>query len=176
LEQEMTHPTPPAAASDFALAQAFREWKATLNDSTDIVRGGFFHAAIGLENRAAEIQSAQPSGVAVTDAMIERACKQYAFREDGAVWPDAYSEHEVAAERVLMREFLTHVLAPPIAQQGSGEVTDAMVESVARVIYEQWIGHAGYVKWAVRGNSLKQDEARALARAALASKADGEKK
>ena len=40
----------------------------------------------------------------VTDEMVERACKKYAFREDGATWPDAYSENEVRAERVLMLE------------------------------------------------------------------------
>lgn len=53
----------------------------------------------------------QAGAVRVTDEMVERACKRYAFREDGAVFPDAYSEYEVIAERRLMREFLEHTIA-----------------------------------------------------------------
>lgn len=71
--------------------------------------------------------------VEITDAMIERACKRYAFREDGAVWPDAYSEYEVAAERALMREFLTHVLAqPPIATRSGAGPSEAAIEAAWR--------------------------------------------
>lgn len=59
--------------------------------------------------------------VQINDEMVERACKRYAFREDGATFPDDYSEYEVLAERKLMRDFLTHVLAERLTtaqQQG----------------------------------------------------------
>ena len=63
----------------------------------------------------------QPAAPTITDEMVERACKKYAFREDGATWPDAYSENEVRAERVLMREFLAHAIGAP-AQPAAGEL------------------------------------------------------
>lgn len=56
------------------------------------------------------LRPSQPPAASVPDAMVERACKRYAFREDGATFPDAYSDEEVLAERTLMREFLEHVL------------------------------------------------------------------
>jgi hypothetical protein len=43
----------------------------------------------------------------------------------------------------------------------------AMLDWVARGIYEQWSAAPGYVPWVARGNSTKQDEARSLARAAM---------
>lgn len=82
----------------------------------------------------------------VTDEMVERACKRYAFREDGATWPDAYSEHEVAAERVLMREFLEHVLATPPAPQRQPNAVDDLIEAVANACMRSSKRHgaAGY--------------------------------
>lgn len=63
-----------------------------------------------------------PEAVQISDEMVERACKRYAFREDGATFPDDYSEYEVLAERKLMRDFLTHVLAErPTAAQQQGQ-------------------------------------------------------
>lgn len=41
------------------------------------------------------------------------------------------------------------------------------MEAVAKAIYEQWVGHPGYKPWVERGNSLMQDKARDIARAAL---------
>lgn len=41
------------------------------------------------------------------------------------------------------------------------------VETMARSIYENWSDQPGYVPWVDRGNSLKQDEARSLARSAI---------
>jgi len=45
-----------------------------------------------------------------------------------------------------------------------------VVEAVAKAIYEQWVAAPGYVAWVDGGNSLKQDDARRIARAALASR------
>jgi len=53
-----------------------------------------------------------------------------------------------------------------IASAGSA---DSAVEAVARVIYEQWNHVKGWVPWVDGGNSHKQDDARSLARAALAA-------
>ena len=56
------------------------------------------------------------AGVVVSGEMIERACKEYALRVDGALWPDAYEEHEVLALRAQMREFLLNAIgAAPAA-------------------------------------------------------------
>lgn len=41
------------------------------------------------------------------------------------------------------------------------------VEAVAQAIYDQWRVHLGFRPWVPGGNSLKQDEARDIARAAL---------
>ena len=61
----------------------------------------------------------QTAGVVVSDEMIERACKDYALRVDGALWPDAYDEHEVLALRAQMREFLLNAIgAAPAASGG----------------------------------------------------------
>jgi hypothetical protein len=66
-----------------------------------------------------------PEAVQISDEMVERACKRYAFREDGATFPDDYSEYEVLAERKLMRDFLTHVLAERLtAAQQQGQAVE----------------------------------------------------
>lgn len=41
------------------------------------------------------------------------------------------------------------------------------IEDEAKRIYEQWADHRGYVPWVEGGNSLKQEDARRLAHAAL---------
>ena len=66
----------------------------------------------------------QTAGVVVSDEMIERACKDYAFRVDGALWPDAYDEHEVLALRAQMREFLLNAIGA--APSASGIHPDAL--------------------------------------------------
>ena len=45
----------------------------------------------------------------------------------------------------------------------------ALLEAVAKAIYQQWFSSTGYVKWQEGGNSDKQEEARDIARAALLS-------
>jgi len=52
--------------------------------------------------------------------------------------------------------------APP-----STDAKDGQIEIAAQAIYTRWRDHPEFVEWIVRGNSHKQDEARALARAAL---------
>lgn len=111
--------TPAHPASD-AIAQALDAWfeQPGFKETPDPEHVRRMGLAIAAYESAREI-APQPGegGSGVTDEMVERACKRYAFREDGAVWPDAYSEHEVAAERVLMRELLEHarLTSPPHA-------------------------------------------------------------
>jgi len=45
--------------------------------------------------------------------------------------------------------------------------TAAELEAKAQAIYEKWAAKPGYVEWVVGGNSVMQDEARALARRAM---------
>lgn len=49
---------------------------------------------------------------------------------------------------------------------------EVLLEALAKHIYAGWFAVPGYVPWASRGNSLKQDEARRLARA-MTSKESG---
>lgn len=42
-----------------------------------------------------------------------------------------------------------------------------LIEAVAQAIYEQWKDQDGYEPWAACGNSLKQDDARQIARSAI---------
>jgi len=44
---------------------------------------------------------------------------------------------------------------------------DEKIELAAQAIYESWADHPEYVPWVSSGNSLKQDEARRLARESL---------
>jgi hypothetical protein len=44
---------------------------------------------------------------------------------------------------------------------------DEIVEVTARGIYASWYAQPGYVPWVERGNSVKQEEARRMARSAL---------
>lgn len=39
----------------------------------------------------------------------------------------------------------------------------ALLEDLAKTIYETWVTHAGYVPWVERGNSAKQNQARQIA-------------
>ena len=55
---------------------------------------------------------------AVDGAMVERALVYRARHEDGASWPDAYSEIEQAYERETMHLILTAALA---AQPGGSD-------------------------------------------------------
>ena len=119
------HPTPPAAASDFALAQAFRELVA------DRFLRSSHQLASSIEARAAEIdatQAAQPSGVA-------GECIGYIHE---VVWPDGTQRSFSVGVPMTMAEVekrdgipVHHVSerywpihdpdAPPIAQQGGVE-------------------------------------------------------
>ncbi|WP_372438245.1 hypothetical protein ACCM60_14210 [Pseudomonas chlororaphis subsp. aureofaciens] len=44
---------------------------------------------------------------------------------------------------------------------------ETLLEIAARATYETWSNEPGYVPWIERGNSLKQEEARAMVRAAM---------
>ncbi|AZD50527.1 hypothetical protein [Pseudomonas chlororaphis] len=44
---------------------------------------------------------------------------------------------------------------------------EALLEVAARTTYETWSQQPGYVPWVEHGNSLKQEEARAMVRAAM---------
>ena len=51
-----------------------------------------------------------------------------------------------------------------------------LVEAVAKAVYEQWADRPGYVPWVPGGNSHKQDDARRIARDALAFGVEGKTK
>jgi hypothetical protein len=55
--------------------------------------------------------------------------------------------------------------------QPAAPVPDALAEAVAKAIYWEWRRDAGYVPWVDGGNSLKQDDARKIARAVVSSAA-----
>jgi len=65
---------------------------------------------------------------------------------------------------------------PPVPEdrklpaEPSAPVERDELEAEAQRIYESWSDQPGYVPWVARGNSLKQDEARRQARAALERK------
>jgi len=61
--------------------------------------------------------------------------------------------------------------APPAAPAPAAPVPGALVEAVAKAIYWEWRRDAGYVPWVDGGNSLKQDDARKIARAVVSSAA-----
>jgi len=61
------------------------------------------------------------------------------------------------------------IAASPAAP--AAPVPDALVEAVAKAIYWEWRRDAGYVPWVDGGNSLKQDDARKIARAVVSSAA-----
>ena len=50
-------------------------------------------------------------------------------------------------------------------------VKNELVESVAKAIYAQWTVVQGYCPWVEHGNSIYQDAARKIARAAIAQEA-----
>jgi hypothetical protein len=62
--------------------------------------------------------------------------------------------------------YVNYVKAQPAAP-----VPDALAEAVAKAIYWEWRRDAGYVPWVDGGNSLKQDDARKIARAVVSSAA-----
>ncbi len=94
-------------------------------------------------------------------------------------WQDAPQlpeETEVALGRL---EDVWAALAPsttpatPIASGQAGEreaIRAAEIEATAKKIYEGFAFPPGYVPWTVRGNSEKQEEARHLARRAIATR------
>jgi hypothetical protein len=221
----MNNPTPPAAASDAAIAQAFREIDQCDNHSAEECAA--FNRVF---NRAREIDglhekvhrfsrdlispTAQQATPKITDAMVERAMRtrtrlpMQPYREhmrtileeyeaariqsaqpSGVAVPSFDSwfatgyphvnqianegDDDSRANRAFAREAWCAALnlyAPPIAQQGSVEVTDADAELAMRV----------YTR--VRDDLLAKDELtvgqiqREAWKAALASKADGETK
>ncbi|MCO7503156.1 MULTISPECIES: hypothetical protein [unclassified Pseudomonas] len=69
---------------------------------------------------------------------------------------------------------------PPVPEdrklpaEPSAPVERDELEAEAQRIYESWSDQRGYVPWVARGNSLKQDEARRQARAALERKPSGD--
>lgn len=54
----------------------------------------------------------------------------------------------------------------PVAVQ---EERDVLIEAVAKVIYAQWSMLQGYTAWVERGNSIRQERARDIARQTLDS-------
>lgn len=65
-------------------------------------------------------------------------------------------------ESQQIAKFLMHMLN---AAYTAGR--ESTVELLSRAIYEQWAPLPDYVPWVDRGNSLKQDKARELARKAM---------
>ena len=65
----------------------------------------------------------------------------------------------------------TDVALDPLVSSAAQELQRAaklaVVESVAKTIYEQWSYHPNYRPWMEGGNSINQDKARQLARKAL---------
>ena len=65
----------------------------------------------------------------------------------------------------------TNVALDPLVSSDAQELQQAaklaVVESVAKTIYEQWSYHPNYRPWMEGGNSINQDKARQLARKAL---------
>lgn len=59
-------------------------------------------------------------------------------------------------------------VSPSPAHAGICEPETELTEAVARAIYAQWKHWTGWVPWVDGGNSLNQDEARRLARKAIA--------
>lgn len=63
-------------------------------------------AATALRESEEWRRDAVAQAMACDDAAVERALAYLAFEEDGAQWPDAYSEEEQAMERETMRGVL----------------------------------------------------------------------
>lgn len=123
-------------------------------DTLSMIEDGLFDEQIEAAKRlskqqnelCAPVADGRGEGVDITDEMVERACKRYAFREDGATFPDAYSEYEVLAELTLMREFLAHVFQqtppePPIAAVPAQRPDSGA--SITRINYILWMDENG---------------------------------
>lgn len=155
----MNHPTPPAAASD--VCQHGGSWKCNL-------RAG--HA--GPHRAGPSALSAQPAGVAGEgqEAAIGAAFlnvlrhPSHAWHKTGA-WPFI----EMVADQSGAALFDN---APPIAQQGGGEVTDAMVEAASDA-YRAAAVSEGFDDADPDQIVTHRRWIRAALTAALASKADG---
>ena len=113
----MNNPTPPAAASDAAIAQAFRE-RFTETDMS--VETGMELQRI--QDRAAEIQSAQPSGVAGEWRWIDEQGRAMTNWKQGDPPPMREVSDGKGTMCVETRD------APPIAQQGGVEELWKFVE------------------------------------------------
>lgn len=82
---------------------------------------------------------------------------------------------ELKAEVEKLRTALTYIRDTSddwhVCEKAADALADAATaseaECAARKIYESWAGQDGFVPWVAGGNSLKQDEARRLARAAM---------
>jgi hypothetical protein len=59
--------------------------------------------------------------------------------------------------------------AESILRAASAADVAGLIELAAKAIYDQWNGQLGWVQWVPGGNSMNQDEARRIARAALES-------
>lgn len=82
--------------------------------------------------RIKEAAKQAPPAAVVDEAMVERALKVLAFEDDGAVFPDAYSDEEADAEREKMRKALAAALqAPPAAAVPSSFAPDKLAERIA---------------------------------------------
>jgi hypothetical protein len=126
-------------------------------------------ALAGKEVAAPTHPQAEPEGTPTPPADPIRSALEWAAhlvraeRWNSGDW--LYDDREELAAAILASEpgLRLSAAAPQAEPASAGELTEA----VAKAIYEQWINNDGYKPWADRGNSLKQDEARDIARAAL---------
>ena len=105
--------------------------------------------------------AAQPAPVPLTDLQLS----EIAVSDEFLLYcsQDEFNEIARAIERAH------GIAASPAAP--AAPVPDALAEAVAKAIYWEWRRDAGYVPWVDGGNSLKQDDARKIARAVVSSAA-----
>ncbi|MFJ7792304.1 hypothetical protein [Pseudomonas sp. NPDC096950] len=117
------------------------------------------------------------------DAWLEWRADRDQLRHDHDKWESLYRSEHATGTRLLdtLTGFRTErdQLRAEVAGLKTGyeayeaqnaalkEGIEALLEAFAKELYERWAGQSGYVPWVERGNSLKQDEARRLARAAM---------
>lgn len=91
-----------------------------------------------------------------------------AFHSSYEAYEDGRGECPDSQWRAMLRAAPKTASAEPSAPVERDE--QAAVEEIAKLIYENWAGQPDYVPWVDSGNSLKQDDARRQARAALERK------
>lgn len=147
--------------------------------------------AIGFEASVTRLADAQvPLYTHADPGEVERLARENKMLRSNLAEVDRISD-EIQQERdalraklaerdALLRDLLMENISPrlagciEVALSASAEPSapverdeQAAVEEIAKLIYENWAGQPDYVPWVDSGNSLKQDEARRQARAAL---------